>query len=63
MITLKRYFENWDTAISDIIQFKNNKLDLSKIKNQMFQKILKKYLFINIFKMVNNNNNNNNNNK
>ncbi len=39
--------------------FKNNKLDLSKIENQMFQKILKKYLFINIFKLVNNNNNNN----
>jgi hypothetical protein len=44
MITLKRYFENSYTIVNEIMQFKNfsNKVDLSKIENQMFQKILKK---------------------
>jgi len=42
MILLKRYFENQHTIVNEIMQFKNSKLDLSGIQNQMFQKILKK---------------------
>ena len=46
MIYLKRLFDGKDILIvgNKIREYKNENLDLSQIQNQMFQKILKKYL-------------------
>ena len=54
MIYLKRLFDGndiWKVG-HKIREYKNENLDLSQIQNQMFQKILKKYLeyaFITLF--------------
>ena len=48
MINLQRLFDSdnpW-TLSDKIRNFKNSKLDLSRIQNQMFQQVLKKYIFI-----------------
>jgi len=46
MINLKRLFDGEDpwTITTAIIKFENENLNLNEIKNEMFQKILKKYM-------------------